>query len=76
MGQVTIYLDDDTDKLVRAAAKSAGVSKSKWIAGLIRERASSEWPASVRSLAGAWTDFPDLTEIRGRQGEDSAREPL
>jgi hypothetical protein len=76
MGQVTIYLDDDTDKIVKVAAKSAGVSKSKWIAGLIRERAGNEWPAFVRSLAGAWTDFPTLTEIRGGQAEDSTREWL
>lgn len=76
MGQVTIYLDDDTDKLVQLAASSEGVSKSKWIAGLIRERASNEWPAFVRNLAGAWTDFPSLTEIRGDQAEDSARESL
>jgi hypothetical protein len=76
MGQVTIYLDDETEKLVQVAAKSAGVSKSKWIAGLIRERASNDWPAFVRNLAGAWADFPTLAQIRDGQAEDSAREAL
>lgn len=39
MGQVTIYIDDETEKLMEAAAKSAGMSKSKWVAEVIRARA-------------------------------------
>ncbi len=65
MGQVTIFLDDDTEKLMQAAAQSAGVSKSKWIA---------DWPAHVRDLAGAWPDFPLAEEIRDGKVKDSKRE--
>jgi len=76
MGQVTIYLDDETEKLVQVAAESAGVSKSKWIARLIQERAGHEWPAFVHNLAGAWDDFPSLQDIRANDTEDAARETL
>ena len=76
MGQVTIYLDDETEKLVQVAAESAGVSKSKWIAGLIQERAGNEWPAFVRNLAGTWGDFPSLQDIRADDTEDAQREAL
>jgi hypothetical protein len=36
MGQVTIYLEDEIEKKMTAAAKTAHVSKSKWIASLIK----------------------------------------
>ena len=76
MGQVTIYLDDSTEKLVDAAATSAGVSKSKWVSDLIRDRAATEWPAFVRALAGAWPEFPLAEEIRAGQPADAPRERL
>jgi len=52
MGQVTIYLEEGIERKMVAAAKSARLSKSKWIAGLIRERLSNEWPSSIVELAG------------------------
>jgi hypothetical protein len=36
MGQVTIYLDDETETRVRDPAESNGVSISKWIAHRIQ----------------------------------------
>jgi hypothetical protein len=76
MSQITIYLEDEVSALVKAAAKEAGVSRSRWIADAIRSRVGSEWPASVRALAGAWPDFPSAEEIRSSQGADAPREPL
>jgi len=76
MGQVTIYLDDENEKRLKAAAKAAGVPVSRWVASLIHERARTVWPESVRRLAGAWRDFPDLETIRMAKGKDSAREAL
>lgn len=64
MGQVTIYLDDETEKRVRDAAESNGLSVSKWIAKRIRKDAPTEWPTRVRELAGAWPDFPSSEQIR------------
>ena len=53
MGQVTIYLDDDVEQKMIAAAKSAQQSKSKWIADLIKHKVATEWPISVIELSGA-----------------------
>lgn len=75
MGQVTLYLDDQTEKRMRQAAAAAGVWPSHWLAELIcqetsaiRQPADLEWPESVKRLAGAWPDFPTAEEIRGDDG--------
>jgi len=77
MGQVTIYLDDETETRMKRAAKEAGVSRSHWIADLIRERTATEWPESFRRLLGTLgADFPEIDELRSELGEDVPREPL
>ena len=73
MAQVTIYLDDAAERRVKAAARKAGVSVSRWVADLVENRARTEWPAEVLELAGAWPDFPDLAEIRPPTGKDKPR---
>ena len=73
MGQVTIYLDDETEKTARAAAESSGVSLSKWIAGRIQKDSRAEWPAVVRDLAGAWPDLPSAEQIRRASRKDVSR---
>ncbi len=76
MGQVTLYLDGETEAKMKAAANAAGVSQSRWVADLIREKTAIHWPDSVVKLAGAWAedDFPSIEEIRSGMGEDVARE--
>lgn len=76
MGQVTLYIDNETEEKLKAAAKAAGVSQSRWVADLIREKTASEWPVSVVQLAGAWAedDFPPLEEIRRGLPPDLPRE--
>jgi hypothetical protein len=76
MGQVTIYIDGETEKKMIASARDAKISKSKWITDVIRERVATEWPLSVRELAGAWEDFPSGEEIRSGAGKDVKREKL
>jgi len=77
MGQVTIYLDDETEKKLKKAAKSSQLSVSKWIAGVIEEKITTEWPQDVVRLAGSWKDdFPTVEEIRSGIGHDSPREGL
>lgn len=44
MTQVTIYLDGQTEEQMDRAAKDAGMSRSRWVAELIREKTSLEWP--------------------------------
>ena len=76
MGQVTIYLDDELETKMRSAAKSMHLSQSKWIASLIEKEVNKEWSESVKNLAGAWSNFPTLEEIRSSRKEDSEREEL
>jgi hypothetical protein len=64
MAQVTIYLDPETAARMRKAARAAGVSQSQWLADLVRRRTSTEWPESVRRLAGAWADMPSAEDLR------------
>jgi hypothetical protein len=76
MGQVTIYIDDDTERKLLNMIDKSGISKSKWIAELIREKTSTTWPENVVKLAGAWSDLPTAEEIRKEMGKDADREPL
>ena len=76
MPQVTIYLDAETAAKARAAARSAGISQSRWIAELIRRHAGSAWPDAVRRLAGACPAFPDSEDLRAGLGQDAPREDL
>ena len=64
MGQVTIYLDSKTETKLLNIVKKSGISKSKWIAELIREKTAHSWPAHVVKLAGAWKDFPSAEELQ------------
>ncbi|OFZ95140.1 MAG: CopG family transcriptional regulator [Betaproteobacteria bacterium RIFCSPLOWO2_02_67_12] len=73
MGQVTIYLDEDTERKARDAARAEGVALSKWVARQLRRRPRGEWPEAVRALAGAWADAPSLETIRRYKAKDLAR---
>lgn len=76
MGQVTIYLDSETEKKMLNMIEKNGISKSKWIAKLIQEKTSNVWPENVKKLSGAWKDLPIAEEIRNHMGNDADREPI
>jgi hypothetical protein len=76
MGQVTIYLEDEVEEKMSAAAKSEHLSKSKWVASLIKAKVASEWPESINHLAGAWKDLSLAEEGRASLGRDAEREAL
>lgn len=76
MGQITIYLDDQNERRLRSAAEAAGMPVSRWVAALIEERGRTEWPESVRQLAGSWSDFPEPDELRAAVTSDTPRESL
>lgn len=58
MSQITLYLDDATQTLVEEAAQASGLSKSRWVAEIIRKYAAHEWPQDCLALAGRFADFP------------------
>ena len=76
MAQVTLYLDAEIEARMKDAAKAAGVSQSRWLADLIRERTANEWPPSVAALAGTWSDMPTAEELRQDSGQVVPREPI
>ncbi len=77
MGQVTIYLDSKTEIKMKKAAKSSHLSVSKWVAKIIEEKITTEWPQDIVKLAGSWkNDFPAIEEIRANPGQDYPREDL
>jgi len=74
MAQLTIYLDEDTERRLKSAAESAGLSLSRWVASVIREKTETAWPQAVLDLAGAWPDFPAAEDLRQSQPPDAPRE--
>ncbi len=63
MAQITLYLDDATQALVDRAAEANGISKSRWVAEIIRKYAGHEWPQECLNLAGKFSDFPLREEL-------------
>ena len=76
MGQVTIYLDSETEKKMNTMVKKTGISKSKWISELIKQKITTTWPENIVKLAGAWTDLPTAEDIRKNMAEDANRESI
>lgn len=74
MPQLNLYVDETTHLHIKRSAKASGVSLSKWVSDLVREKTAREWPAEVLALSGAWKDFPSLDDIRKTRGKDSLRE--
>lgn len=58
MSQITLYLDDELQDVIAQAAQAQGVSKSRWVAQLIRNYAAHQWPQQCLELAGQFPDFP------------------
>ena len=76
MGQVTIYLDSETEKKMNIMSKKLGMSKNKWISNLIKEKMATTWPENIVKLAGAWKDLPTAEEIRENMSKDIDRESI
>jgi hypothetical protein len=73
MSQITLYLDDATQALVDRGAEANGVSKSRWVAEIIRKYAAHEWPHDCLALAGRFADFPLREQSQIEQPADTAR---
>jgi hypothetical protein len=76
MSQITLYLDDTTQALVEQAARANGVSKSRWVADIIRKYAAHEWPQGCLDLAGRFTDFPLHEQTQTTLPADVPRVPF
>jgi len=76
VGQVTIYIDEQTELNLISVLQNTNKSKSKWISDLINEKIRNEFPVSIKKLAGAWKDLPDAEELRKNLSQDIERENL
>jgi hypothetical protein len=65
MSQITLYLDDATQAMVDEAAAANGMSKSRWVAEIIRKYAAHDWPKDCLELAGRFADFPLTGGVQG-----------
>ena len=73
MSQITLYMDDATQAMVEQAAAAHGVSKSHWVADLIRKHAAHEWPPECLAAAGQFPDFPLRDGEPGPPAQDVPR---
>ena len=73
MSQITLYLDDATQALVDRGAEANGLSKSRWVAEIIRKYAAHEWPQDCLALAGRFADFPLREQSQTEQPVDTTR---
>ena len=73
MSQITLYLDDATQTLVEQAAAATGMSKSRWVAEIIRKHAAHEWPQDCLAAAGQFADFPLQADGPPTQPPDAPR---
>lgn len=76
MPQITLYIDEETDRKMRKAAKASGLSRSRWAAEAIRHKLGRDWPEGFMRLAGAWKGFPTAEELRKPLGRDARRAKL
>jgi hypothetical protein len=72
MGQITMYLDDLTEQLLRLAAKTSGISQSRLASSLLQQRLKAQWPEWGASLVGAWQDFPLAESSRHQRRSQAA----
>jgi len=56
VAQITIYLDEITEKKARSAAKQAGKSLSAWLRAVIETAPEPEWPNDFVRLFGSIAD--------------------
>ena len=73
MSQITLYLDEATQAVVEHAARENGMSRSRWVAEIIRKYANLEWPRDCLTLAGRFPDFPLRGETPATLPADVAR---
>ena len=58
MPRIRVNLDAATQALLEQAAAASGMSKSHWVAKIIRNHFSPRWPQDCLAAAGQFADFP------------------
>jgi hypothetical protein len=76
MGQVTLYLDETSQRALEIGSQANGLSKSRFVAQLLAAATSEQWPLAVQALAGKFADFPLAESDSGDFGSDAPRVKL
>ncbi|MDR3278799.1 MAG: hypothetical protein LBT12_08495 [Oscillospiraceae bacterium] len=87
MPQLSLYVDENTLKLIESGAKAAGCSLSKYVARAVKKQQGAGWPEGYAEflLSRDGTDlfFPEgadideeIRKLREPLGEDAPREEL
>ena len=74
MKQLLLEIDEIIEAKINAAARTAGLSAQQWLQHIIDEKMVTNWPNSIKALAGTWQDAPFAEELRAAEGQDIARE--
>lgn len=74
MKQLLLEIDESTEAKINAVAKTAGLSTQQWLRQIIEEKTATNWPNSIKALAGTWQDAPFSETLRAAEGQDIARE--
>jgi len=74
MGQLSLYIDEETLKKVEDAAKSQNVSISKWITNRIKKSFQTSWDDQFFDLFGAIKDESFQRPDQPAFEQDSKRE--
>ena len=74
MAQITIYINNDLESKVKEIANSLDTSISKYISTVIERNINNNWSPKIKNLAGSWSDFPTIEEIRKNNTLDAQRE--
>ncbi len=75
MGQITLYLDEATEKLMRDRAAALGLPYSRWVAQLIQAESAASWAPEVAALFGAFPEMPLVENLRADDSPEAPREP-
>ena len=74
MAQITIYINNDLESKVKEIAAAQETSISKYISTVIEKNINNNWNPKIKNLAGSWSDFPSIEEIRNNNNLDAQRE--
>ena len=76
MAKITIYINSELESKVKKIASSLNISISKYISTIVEKNIEDSWNPKVKKLAGSWSDFPAIEEIRDSSAKDIKREEL
>ncbi|MBI3181807.1 MAG: ribbon-helix-helix protein, CopG family [Myxococcales bacterium] len=78
MAQLAIYIDDALSRRLDAAARRAGMSRSRFVVEAVRKQLEDELPESFFAVLGTWEDDRGVEQILAdiRRGPSERRAKL